>query len=140
MKCGRRASLLSVSRTAHQLTALVAVSSRCRGGANWRVTGESRTQSRRSRRSFPARADTIALGHRHCLSIHLRYIQLSWSNSASLTYPLRLLLQLLERQTISAVNQNPALRDQVNQLILPSHKAAAQQKHLEETCSLLLCR
>jgi len=43
-----------------------------------------------------------------------------------------LLLQLLERQTISAVNQNPA-RDQVNQLIITLHKAAAQQKHLEET-------
>jgi hypothetical protein len=45
-----------------------------------------------------------------------------------------LLLQLLERQTISAVNQNPALRDQVNQLIITLRKAAAQQKHLEEAC------
>ena len=45
-----------------------------------------------------------------------------------------LLLQLLERQTVSAVSQNPALRDQVNQLIITLRKAAAQQKHLEESC------
>lgn len=45
-----------------------------------------------------------------------------------------LLLQLLERQTLFAVNHNPALRDQVNQLIITLRKAAAQQKHLEETC------
>jgi multidrug resistance efflux pump len=45
-----------------------------------------------------------------------------------------LLLQLLERQTMSAVNNNPALRQQVNQLIITLRKAAAQQKHLEETC------
>lgn len=47
-----------------------------------------------------------------------------------------LLLQMLERQTMSAVSQNPALRDQVNQLIITLRKAAAQQKHLEETCKL----
>lgn len=47
-----------------------------------------------------------------------------------------LLLLLLERQTMSAVNQNPALRDQVNQLIITLRKAAAQQKHIEETCKL----
>lgn len=47
-----------------------------------------------------------------------------------------LLLQILERQTMSAVSQNPALRDQVNQLIITIRKAAAQQKHLEETCKL----
>ena len=47
-----------------------------------------------------------------------------------------LLLQILERQTMSAVSQNPALRDQVNQLIITLRKAAAQQKHLEETCKL----
>lgn len=45
-----------------------------------------------------------------------------------------LLLQLLERQTMAAVSQNSVLRDQVNQLIITLRKAAAQQKHLEETC------
>lgn len=45
-----------------------------------------------------------------------------------------LLLQLLERQTMSAVSQNPDLRAQVNQLIITLRKAAAQQKHLEEIC------
>jgi len=45
-----------------------------------------------------------------------------------------LLLQLLEQQTMSAVNQNPTLREQVNQLIITLRKAAAQQKHLEESC------
>ena len=47
-----------------------------------------------------------------------------------------LLLQMLERQTISRVSQNPALREQVNQLIITLRKAAAQQKHIEETCKL----
>ncbi len=42
-----------------------------------------------------------------------------------------LLLQLL-RQTMLAVSQNPALRAQVNQLIITLRKAAAQQKHIEE--------
>ncbi|QLE58641.1 DUF5340 domain-containing protein [Nostoc sp. TCL26-01] len=45
-----------------------------------------------------------------------------------------LILQLLERQTMSAVSHNPELRHQVNQLIITMRKAAAQQKHLEETC------
>lgn len=45
-----------------------------------------------------------------------------------------LILQMLERQTMAAVNQNPALRQQVNQLIITLRKAAAQQKHLEESC------
>ena len=45
-----------------------------------------------------------------------------------------LLLQLLERQTMSAVSQNPDLRAQVNQLIITLRKAAAQQKHLEQSC------
>jgi Family of unknown function (DUF5340) len=45
-----------------------------------------------------------------------------------------LLLQLLERQTMSAVSQNPDLRHQVNQLIITLRKAAVQQKHLEEIC------
>ncbi|MEA5513016.1 DUF5340 domain-containing protein [Nodularia sp. UHCC 0506] len=45
-----------------------------------------------------------------------------------------LLLQLLERQTMSAVSQNPDLRHQVNQLIITLRKAAAQQKQLENIC------
>lgn len=45
-----------------------------------------------------------------------------------------LLLQLLERQTMSAVSQNPDLRRQVNQLIITLRKAAVQQKQLEENC------
>ncbi len=45
-----------------------------------------------------------------------------------------LLLQMLERQTMSVANNNPALRNQVNQLIITLRKAAAQQKHLEESC------
>jgi hypothetical protein len=45
-----------------------------------------------------------------------------------------LILQLLERQTMSAVNDNPDLRHQVNQLIITLRKAAVQQKHLEEIC------
>ena len=47
-----------------------------------------------------------------------------------------LLLQLLERQTMSAVSQNPVLRDQVSQLIITLRKAAAQQKHLEQSCEV----
>ncbi len=47
-----------------------------------------------------------------------------------------LLLQLLERQTLPAVNQNSALREQVNQLIISIRKAAAQQKQLEASCKL----
>ena len=47
-----------------------------------------------------------------------------------------LLLQLLERQTLSAVNSNPALREQVQQLIITIRKAAAQQKQLEESCQV----
>ncbi|UKO97585.1 DUF5340 domain-containing protein [Nostoc sp. UHCC 0870] len=45
-----------------------------------------------------------------------------------------LILQLLERQTMSAVNNNPELRYQVNQLIITLRKAVVQQKHLEESC------
>ncbi|NJM88404.1 MAG: DUF5340 domain-containing protein [Hydrococcus sp. RU_2_2] len=45
-----------------------------------------------------------------------------------------LLLQLLERKTLSATNQNPMLREQVQQLIVTLRKALAQQKHLEATC------
>ncbi|MBD2343319.1 DUF5340 domain-containing protein [Anabaena subtropica] len=45
-----------------------------------------------------------------------------------------LILQLLERQTMSAVSQNPELRHQVNQLIITLRKAASQQKYLEKVC------
>ncbi|KAB8331696.1 hypothetical protein SD80_024835 [Scytonema tolypothrichoides VB-61278] len=45
-----------------------------------------------------------------------------------------LILQLLERQTMVAVSNNPNLRHQVNQLIITLRKAAVQQKHLEEVC------
>jgi hypothetical protein len=45
-----------------------------------------------------------------------------------------LILQLLERQTMSAVSNDPNLRNQVNQLIITLRKAAVQQKHLEEIC------
>jgi Family of unknown function (DUF5340) len=47
-----------------------------------------------------------------------------------------LILQLLERQTMSAVNQNPDLRHQVNQLIITLRKAAVQQKRLEQICEV----
>ncbi|ACK72183.1 conserved hypothetical protein [Gloeothece citriformis PCC 7424] len=46
-----------------------------------------------------------------------------------------LLLQLLERKTIIAVEKNPALREQVQQLIISLRKALAQQKQLEATCN-----
>jgi Family of unknown function (DUF5340) len=45
-----------------------------------------------------------------------------------------LILQLLERQTLPTVNNNPNLRNHVNQLIITLRKAVAQQKHLEELC------
>jgi len=44
------------------------------------------------------------------------------------------ILQLLEKQTMIAVSQNPDLRHQVNQLIITLRKAAAQQKRVEEIC------
>jgi Family of unknown function (DUF5340) len=47
-----------------------------------------------------------------------------------------LILQFLERQTLSAVHQNPDLRNQVNQLIITLRKAAVQQKRLEEICQV----
>lgn len=43
-----------------------------------------------------------------------------------------LILQLLEKQSITAVNQNPYLRSQVNELIITIRKAASQQKRLEQ--------
>jgi hypothetical protein len=45
-----------------------------------------------------------------------------------------LILQLLEKQTMIAVSQNPDLRYQVNQLIITLRKAVVQQKRLEEIC------
>ncbi|WP_353933226.1 DUF5340 domain-containing protein [Okeanomitos corallinicola TIOX110] len=45
-----------------------------------------------------------------------------------------LILQLLEKQTLNAVNNNQDLRHEVNQLIITLRKAAAQQKRLEEIC------
>lgn len=44
-----------------------------------------------------------------------------------------LVLQLLERQTTFAVTGTPAMREKVQQLIITMRKAAAQQKHLEES-------
>lgn len=45
-----------------------------------------------------------------------------------------LLLQLLERQTLTATYQNPTLRDQTRQLIVTLRKALAQQKQIEAMC------
>ncbi|MBK1990611.1 DUF5340 domain-containing protein [Sphaerospermopsis aphanizomenoides BCCUSP55] len=45
-----------------------------------------------------------------------------------------LILQLLEKQTMSAVNNNQDLRHEVSQLIITLRKAVAQQKRLEEIC------
>lgn len=46
-----------------------------------------------------------------------------------------LLLQLLERKTLSATYQQPELRKQVQQIIIALRKAVVQQKHLEATCN-----
>ncbi|MBD2100905.1 DUF5340 domain-containing protein [Leptolyngbya sp. FACHB-261] len=46
-----------------------------------------------------------------------------------------LLLRLLERQTLPATEQdNSALREQIQQLIITLRKALAQQKQIEATC------
>ena len=45
-----------------------------------------------------------------------------------------LLLQMLERQTLFAANQTPAVQQKVQQLIITLRKALAQQKQLETTC------
>jgi hypothetical protein len=45
-----------------------------------------------------------------------------------------LLLQLLERQTLFAVNQDNQQREQVQQLIIILRKALAIQRQLEEHC------
>ena len=45
-----------------------------------------------------------------------------------------LILQLLERQTMFAVSQNPDLKQKVQQLIISMRKAVALQKQVEEIC------
>lgn len=45
-----------------------------------------------------------------------------------------LLLQLLERKTLMAAEQQPVLKDHVRQLIISLRKAFAQQKQLEDIC------
>lgn len=45
-----------------------------------------------------------------------------------------LLLQLLERETRTAVYQDPVLRTEVQELIITLRKAMAQQRQLEESC------
>ncbi|MBF2078857.1 MAG: DUF5340 domain-containing protein [Synechococcales cyanobacterium T60_A2020_003] len=45
-----------------------------------------------------------------------------------------LLLQLLERQTVAVIGQDPHLRDQLHELIVTLRKARTQQKQLEENC------
>ncbi|AFZ14398.1 hypothetical protein Cri9333_3575 [Crinalium epipsammum PCC 9333] len=44
------------------------------------------------------------------------------------------LLQLLERQTSFAASNQPAIKEQVQQLIITLRKALAQQKRLEQSC------
>ncbi|MCG8367709.1 MAG: DUF5340 domain-containing protein [Pseudanabaenales cyanobacterium] len=46
-----------------------------------------------------------------------------------------LLLQLLERQTMFAVNQNSPQQEQIHELIITLRKALSQQKQLEESCN-----
>jgi hypothetical protein len=48
-----------------------------------------------------------------------------------------LLLQLLERQTLFAVYDQPHLKAEVNELIITLRKALSQQRQLEETCERL---
>ena len=45
-----------------------------------------------------------------------------------------LLLQLLERKSLAIAYEQPALQNQVQQLILTLRKARAQQKQLEAIC------
>jgi hypothetical protein len=45
-----------------------------------------------------------------------------------------LLLQLLERNTLSSANQQPMIREQIQQLIITLRKALAQQKQIETIC------
>lgn len=45
-----------------------------------------------------------------------------------------LLLQLLERETMAAIYQNPALKAEAQDLIITLRKAMVQQRQLEDTC------
>ena len=45
-----------------------------------------------------------------------------------------LLLQLLERQSLRATDCEPALQEQVQQLIVTLRKAFAKQKQIEDIC------
>jgi hypothetical protein len=48
-----------------------------------------------------------------------------------------LLLQLLERQTLFAVYEEPHLKTDVHELIITLRKALSQQRQLEEACDRL---
>ncbi|MDB9528844.1 DUF5340 family protein [Oscillatoria sp. CS-180] len=48
-----------------------------------------------------------------------------------------LLLQLLERQTLFAVYEEPELKHDVDELIITLRKALSQQRKLEEDCDRL---
>lgn len=48
-----------------------------------------------------------------------------------------LLLQLLEKQTLIAVEHKSPQREHIHQLIMTLRKALVQQKHLEEECHRL---
>lgn len=48
-----------------------------------------------------------------------------------------LLLQLLERQTLFAIYEDPELKYDVNELIITLRKALSQQRKLEEDCDRL---
>lgn len=48
-----------------------------------------------------------------------------------------LLLQLLERQTLFAVYEEPDLKQEVDELIITLRKALSQQRKLEEDCDRL---
>jgi hypothetical protein len=45
-----------------------------------------------------------------------------------------LLLQLLERQTMRAVDRNPIQKEQIQDLIVTLRKALVQQRQIEESC------
>lgn len=45
-----------------------------------------------------------------------------------------LLLQLLERKSLTAANEKPEIRNQIQQLIFTLRKAMSQQKQLETIC------
>ena len=45
-----------------------------------------------------------------------------------------LILQLLERKSLSAINEEPMIRERIQQLTVTLRKALAQQKQLEAIC------